>query len=57
MYEIGKCYRNEGIDAFHNPEFTTIELYQAWADYYDLIKMTETMLHGNNSHLLMIIDL
>jgi lysyl-tRNA synthetase class 2 len=46
VYEIGKNYRNEGIDATHNPEFTAIESYEAFADYNDLIVMTEELLSG-----------
>ena len=41
VYEIGKQFRNEGIDLTHNPEFTTVEFYMAYADYNDLIKITE----------------
>lgn len=43
VYEIGRQFRNEGIDMTHNPEFTTCEFYQAYADYHDLIEMTEKM--------------
>ena len=43
IYEIGKCFRNEGIDKFHNPDFTMIEFYWAYADYKQLMKMTEKM--------------
>ncbi len=43
VYEIGKCFRNEGIDTRHNPEFTMIELYQAYADYNDMMELTENM--------------
>lgn len=43
MYEIGRQFRNEGIDLTHNPEFTTIEFYMAYADYNDLIKITEEL--------------
>uniref|UniRef100_A0A1J3JEC1 Lysine--tRNA ligase n=1 Tax=Noccaea caerulescens TaxID=107243 RepID=A0A1J3JEC1_NOCCA len=46
VYEIGKQFRNEGIDMTHNPEFTTCEFYMAYADYYDLMEMTEDMLSG-----------
>ena len=46
VYEIGKQFRNEGIDMTHNPEFTTCEFYMAYADYHDLIEITETMLSG-----------
>ena len=44
VYEIGRQFRNEGIDLTHNPEFTTCEFYQAYADVYDLMDMTELML-------------
>jgi len=46
VYEIGKQFRNEGIDLTHNPEFTTCEFYMAYADYHDLMAMTEEMLSG-----------
>jgi len=45
VYEIGKDFRNEGTDRFHNPEFTMLEFYQAYADYTDIMAMVETMLH------------
>ncbi|MCL2026005.1 MAG: lysine--tRNA ligase [Leptospirales bacterium] len=41
VYEIGKCFRNEGIDRMHNPEFTLLELYQSYADYEDMMRITE----------------
>lgn len=41
VYEIGKCFRNEGIDRTHNPEFTMLELYQSYADYEDMMRITE----------------
>lgn len=41
VYEIGKDFRNEGIDAEHNPEFTMMECYQAYADYTDMMKLVE----------------
>ena len=44
VYEIGRQFRNEGIDMTHNPEFTTCEFYQAYADYNDLMDMTEDMI-------------
>lgn len=43
VYEIGKCFRNEGIDRSHNPEFTMLELYQAYADYEDMMAITEEL--------------
>jgi len=46
VYEIGKQFRNEGIDLTHNPEFTTCEFYWAYADYNDLMRITEEMLSG-----------
>ncbi|PZC77286.1 lysine--tRNA ligase isoform X2 [Helicoverpa armigera] len=46
VYEIGRQFRNEGIDLTHNPEFTTCEFYMAYADYNDLISITEAMLSG-----------
>ncbi|CDW91661.1 lysyl-trna synthetase [Stylonychia lemnae] len=44
VYELGKVFRNEGIDATHNPEFTSLEFYMAYADYRDLITLTEDLL-------------
>lgn len=41
VYEIGRCFRNEGMDIKHNPEFTMMELYQAYGDYTDMMKRTE----------------
>lgn len=46
VYEIGRQFRNEGIDLTHNPEFTTCEFYMAYADYNDLIEMTEKLVSG-----------
>ena len=43
VFEIGKNFRNEGIDLTHNPEFTACEFYWAYADYNDLMAMTEDM--------------
>jgi lysyl-tRNA synthetase, class II len=43
VYEIGKDFRNEGIDRTHNPEFTMLELYQAFADYGDMAEITESL--------------
>ncbi len=41
IYELGKSFRNEGIDRFHNPEFTMVEIYQAYADYNDMMELTK----------------
>ena len=43
VYEINRNFRNEGISTLHNPEFTTLEFYQAYADYTDLMELTEAM--------------
>jgi len=43
VFEIGKCFRNEGVDKAHNPDFTMLEFYWAYADYKDLIKLTEKL--------------
>jgi len=44
VYEIGRCFRNEGTSTWHNPEYTMLEFYLAYADYEDLIKLTEELL-------------
>ena len=44
VYEINRCFRNEGLSPRHNPEFTTVEFYQAFADYRDLMDLTEELL-------------
>ncbi|XP_009857990.2 lysine--tRNA ligase isoform X1 [Ciona intestinalis] len=46
VYEIGRLFRNEGIDMTHNPEFTSCEFYMAYADYEDLMKISETLISG-----------
>ena len=43
VYEIGRVFRNEGVDTRHNPEFTLMELYQAYTDYYGMMELTENM--------------
>lgn len=43
VYEMGKMFRNEGMDTRHNPEFTNIELYEAYADYNDMMEITENL--------------
>ncbi len=44
VYEIGRVFRNEGISTRHNPEFTMIELYEAYADFHDIMDLTEEMI-------------
>lgn len=44
VYEIGRQFRNEGIDLTHNPEFTTCEFYWAYADFHDLLEISEQMI-------------
>ncbi|SFU99542.1 lysine--tRNA ligase [Alicyclobacillus macrosporangiidus] len=44
VYEIGRVYRNEGVSTRHNPEFTMLELYQAYADFHDIMDLTEDMI-------------
>jgi lysyl-tRNA synthetase, class II len=46
VYEIGRDFRNEGIDRSHNPEFTMMECYQAYADYNDIMKLVEEMIYS-----------
>ncbi len=43
VYEVGRIFRNEGMDATHNPEFTSIEMYQAYTDYYGMMDLIENM--------------
>ena len=43
VYEVGRIFRNEGMDTRHNPEFTTIELYQAYADYHQIMDLVEEL--------------
>ena len=57
IFEIGKVFRNEGIDRTHNPEFTMLEAYAAYWDYNDMMVFTENLfeylaleLFGNNEH-------
>ena len=42
VFEIGRVFRNEGMSTRHNPEFTMLELYQAYADYHDMMELTES---------------
>ena len=51
VYEIGRQFRNEGIDMTHNPEFTTCEFYMAYADYKDLMTITESLVSGNTINI------
>ncbi|MBW4535333.1 MAG: lysine--tRNA ligase [Pleurocapsa minor HA4230-MV1] len=44
VFELGRIFRNEGVSTRHNPEFTSIEVYQAYADYHDMMALTETMI-------------
>lgn len=51
VYELGKQFRNEGVDLTHNPEFTTCEFYQAFADVYDIMDLTEDLVSGLVKHI------
>ena len=44
VYEMGKCYRNEGVSTEHNPEFTMLEIYQAYADFEDMMNLLQTLI-------------
>lgn len=46
VYEIGRIFRNEGMDTKHNPEFTTVELYESYADFNDMMDLFEDLLSG-----------
>jgi lysyl-tRNA synthetase class 2 len=46
VFELGRIWRNEGLSTRHNPEFTSIELYQAYADYSDMLRLTEDMVRS-----------
>ena len=52
VYEIGRIFRNEGMDTKHNPEFTSVELYQAYADFNDMMDLFEELLSGAAKELL-----
>ncbi|NQS97901.1 MAG: lysine--tRNA ligase [candidate division Zixibacteria bacterium] len=52
VYEVCKDFRNEGMDRLHNPEFTMIELYQSFADYFDMMELLENMLSAMAEELL-----
>ena len=51
VYELGRLFRNEGIDLTHNPEFTTCEFYMAYADVYDVMDLTEELVSGLVKHI------
>ncbi len=51
VYEIGRVFRNEGISTRHNPEFTMIELYEAYADFHDIMDLTEEMIAHIAEHV------
>ena len=46
VFEIGRIFRNEGVDGTHNPEFTMLESYEALADYSDIMRLVEEVVHG-----------
>jgi len=52
VYEVGRIFRNEGMDPKHNPEFTTVELYEAYADFNDMMDLFEDLLSGAAQDLL-----
>ena len=52
VYEINRSFRNEGVSAQHNPEFMMLELYRAYADYEDLMELTEALLRGMSESVL-----
>ena len=52
VFEIGRYFRNEGVSPKHNPEFTMLEFYQAYADYNELMDLTEAMLQKVASDVL-----
>jgi len=52
VYEIGRIFRNEGMDPKHNPEFTTVELYQAYADFHDMMDICEGIISGAAKEIL-----
>lgn len=52
VYEIGRIFRNEGMDTKHNPEFTTVELYQSYADFHDMMDIAEGIISGAAKEIL-----
>lgn len=57
VYEIGRVFRNEGISTRHNPEFTMLELYEAYTDYQGIMELTEALLRGLIAHVMGSTDL
>ncbi len=51
VFEINRCFRNEGVSVKHNPEFTSVELYQSYADYSDMMDITERLVEGAVKHI------
>ena len=47
VFEIGRVFRNEGLDTRHNPEFTMLEAYQAFGDYHDMMDLTEAIVEAS----------
>ncbi len=47
VYEMSKCFRNEGVSTEHNPEFTMLEIYQAYADYEEMMRLVERLIHAD----------
>ena len=52
VYEIGRVFRNEGLDYYHNPEYTMMESYEAYADYTDVMRMVEELVHAVSQEVL-----
>ena len=52
VYEVGRIFRNEGMDPKHNPEFTTVEMYQAYADFHDMMDIAEGIISGAAQEIL-----
>merc|ERR1711927_41071 len=46
VYELGRIFRNEGVSTRHNPEFTSVEVYEAYADYESMMELTESLVEG-----------
>ena len=56
VYEVGRIFRNEGMDRSHNPEFTTVEMYQAYSDYFDMMDMIEDLYNEQEDLDAQVID-